>query len=557
MQRSELFIVHYRGAGLAGDYFDPDHPQNRGLGTQEWMSHMLSELSTRIGKPASPTDFWLFSLRYYLDTPHNTLLDEGQKWTASRIARIQRNPHEPRLFVHPEDGMKAVAGTYEIQGERYFLGIWQAADEREFILTSHSFGLWEGMSNDVGKSLTPEVHRLLVVSPRIVIVLRSNIANLIGGPLSKLCTSSLADIPLDFPHRTRAPGVRLDDDPFVGSQLRGDVLKLRSRYKATTGQKDTFKFKMTKLTAEQTDEVNFTLLRSLQPESAGLSFLNPKLCAEMLGCFGEVAPRNGVMDFRDKFRGPLFKPLQWLLTEPEEEATSPPLVVPLVMQRHIRILSWALRIHYVGKTALLPHEDSSPAITFISLLETAFPSEYDRAYQLHLTLKNATNRSGLSAAYRFLSTHYAVKNFRIPPRSDPEQSLTLVHNMPESKSKRFFGEMAKGSKFGRTQDSMSTLAKAIPCLLMQAVYIGTADLVMTRAPTGLYFMMQLVRVSLCSDEEKEKEMVLMNRKSVMLLDTGLTDMAQDTQFRAYMTESLKKVPIIPTPSTTRLEDDID
>ena len=45
--------------------------------------------------------------------------------------------------------------------------IWQAAVGEEFVLTDKSFGLWEGHMNG-----NRGIHRLFVVSPRIVIVLR-------------------------------------------------------------------------------------------------------------------------------------------------------------------------------------------------------------------------------------------------------------------------------------------------------------------------------------------------------------------------------------------------
>ncbi len=61
--------------------------------------------------------------------------------------------------------------AYQLQAGASFLCIWEAHDTSEFILNSNGLGLWEGVvvSGD-------HVHHVFVASPRIAVVLRSNIS---------------------------------------------------------------------------------------------------------------------------------------------------------------------------------------------------------------------------------------------------------------------------------------------------------------------------------------------------------------------------------------------
>jgi hypothetical protein len=155
--RKFLFVQHYRNQNLSGSYFDENRPENSPL--RDWILHRRHTLGLE-----SSADLWLHTLRYYLDTPHGEILIDAQKgYDKHGRMNIQGIPGG-RLDPSVENWN---AFAYDTQANLHFLGVWEAADE-DFVITDTSFGLWEGLL--LGE---PHVHRLFVISPRIILVLRN------------------------------------------------------------------------------------------------------------------------------------------------------------------------------------------------------------------------------------------------------------------------------------------------------------------------------------------------------------------------------------------------
>ena len=93
-----------------------------------------------------------------LDTPHEQLMQDGDM-----LLPPQSTAADVEILK------KFYAISYQQQATLYFLGVWEAADTDEFVLTSSSFGLYEGCLKTNRRVM---LHRLFVISPRLVVVLR-------------------------------------------------------------------------------------------------------------------------------------------------------------------------------------------------------------------------------------------------------------------------------------------------------------------------------------------------------------------------------------------------
>ncbi|KAF9036951.1 hypothetical protein BDZ89DRAFT_1157434 [Hymenopellis radicata] len=236
--RKFLFLMQYRMDDLSVKYFDSDH--------------------------ATSTDIWLHFLRYYLDTPHNTLLDEGERWLSRWISRGVDSPK-----FHPDDDQNSAAGTYWKQAT-FSLGIWCAAENREFILTHNDMVSGCGKASRLAFLANPEIHRLFVLSPQIAIVLRSH-----DDQVCDHVRSDLADIDMKPPsvqYAVSGPG-----NPFHSTSISDRDIFRRSAYMAGPGQKDMLTFPITRLTSKQTDEFNlsFCLTSNRMLEAEGFLSVTP------------------------------------------------------------------------------------------------------------------------------------------------------------------------------------------------------------------------------------------------------------------------------------------
>ncbi|KAK0448665.1 hypothetical protein EV421DRAFT_2052199 [Armillaria borealis] len=247
--RKFLFIMHYRNCGRT--YFNPD-ALTEGPQIRLWLERYKAKHQCQ-----THTDVWLHVLHYYLDTPHSQILNDAQAMYDRYGWEKIRNPamtHLDPALEHYE------AIPYHIQAEEYSFCIWEANVASEFILTSRGFGLWEGVSG-TGRT---QVHRLFVVSPRIVVILRLN-GPVYEGPLP--VNSSLLKIfqekhtvklvngesSFNFPEGTDA----------VESSITWNLFRLPD---------DAFTFSITRLSLSETDAVNAVLLANVSYDGA-ITFL--------------------------------------------------------------------------------------------------------------------------------------------------------------------------------------------------------------------------------------------------------------------------------------------
>ena len=247
--RKFLFLMHYRSVRLSKTYFQRDHPDNTPI--RQWLSEYRKKHNLN-----SDVDVWLHDLRYYLDTPHTQIIRDADAMV-DQCGGLK--VVEEMMKTHIDPGVENFSAlAYKSQADFYFLCIWEAAENEEFTLGDNSFGLWEGRL--LGK---PGLHRLFAVGPRIVIILRDVHLDPALGPLAVplgAVNSDLAAIPQDRPKPI-----------YSNSALTPEDL---AQHRLSAGaKKDKFEFKVTKLTRDQTFEVNKVFLENVRTDGS-LTFIS-------------------------------------------------------------------------------------------------------------------------------------------------------------------------------------------------------------------------------------------------------------------------------------------
>ncbi|SJL11237.1 uncharacterized protein ARMOST_14640 [Armillaria ostoyae] len=245
--RKFLYVMHYRNLG--GSYFDPDHPDG-GSTIRQW----VERYKTKHPSCQTHTDVWLSVLRYYLDTPHSQIVDDATaiyKEHGMAKVHLQTNTVDPNMEHYP-------ALAYQVQAGMSFLCIWEAHDTSEFILSDSSFGLWEGVAPS-----GDHIHRVFVVSPRIAVILRSNLLPMFEkmGPVN----SNLIHIPQERPVSKLVNGEAGFRVPEGSDPSSVNLNLLRS-------PNDLFTFTITKLSLAQTDALNAVVLKNVHQDGA-ITFL--------------------------------------------------------------------------------------------------------------------------------------------------------------------------------------------------------------------------------------------------------------------------------------------
>jgi hypothetical protein len=256
--RKFLFIMHYRNVSCSGTYFQADHPEN--AGARQWIEAFMKAKGIQ-----SPVEIWLHFLRYYLDTSHSDIMRDAaelvEKYGEKGLQKMMTESHIPSDLEH------FPAYTYHTHADNYFFSIWEAAEGEEFIVTNNAFGLWEGLAGGC-----PGLHRIFVVSPRIVLVLR----NVLLRPEMKeyikpgAFTSSLLNVNPAPPTPIYASGKHGTHISHVNFQSAMSLAQYRS---SQEGGNDSFVFKITKLSRPQTLEFNSVVLVNVR-KTGSLTFLS-------------------------------------------------------------------------------------------------------------------------------------------------------------------------------------------------------------------------------------------------------------------------------------------
>ena len=253
--RKFLFIMFYRKAALSSSYYDENHPENAPL--VKWIERVKAKYAL-----TNQVEVWLHFLQHFLNTPHTDLMDRAQG--AADFASTNS-----AMDDYPAIDYASISGMF-------FLGVVEAADDAEFIISSNSSGLWEGRL--LGE---PAVHRVFVVSPRVALLLRNNICRPeFAGSMSSYVDSSLANIGLE-PPQVEYPGGRQRYTP--------DEMK-RHRL-SSAAQHDLYRFRVVKLTKAQTQEVNNVVLLNVK-EMGSLTFRTKSLMLKTLQSYNGTPYKN-------------------------------------------------------------------------------------------------------------------------------------------------------------------------------------------------------------------------------------------------------------------------
>ncbi|KAG1791232.1 uncharacterized protein HD556DRAFT_1241063 [Suillus plorans] len=250
--------MHYRNVSCSDIYFQADHPDN--ARSRQWIESFMQAKGLH-----SAAEIWLYFLRYYLDTSHSNIMRDAaelvEKYGEGGLQKMMIESHIPPDLEH------FPAYTYYVQANSYFLSIWEAAEGEEFIITSHAFGLWEGLGYGC-----PGLHCIFIVSPRIAIVLR----HVLSRPELKedvkpgTFVSSLLDVNPAPPTPIYTCGEHGTHIDQVNFQSAMSLARYRSSKK---GEHDSFVFKITKLSRSQTLEFNCVLLVNVT-KTGSLTFLS-------------------------------------------------------------------------------------------------------------------------------------------------------------------------------------------------------------------------------------------------------------------------------------------
>ncbi|KAG2103056.1 uncharacterized protein F5147DRAFT_638901 [Suillus discolor] len=267
--------MHYRKVSCSNTYFQADHPENaRG---RQWIESYMKKKGIQ-----SAVEFWLYVLRYYLDTSHSDIMRDAaeliEKYGEEGLQKMMTESHIPPDLENHD------AYTYHTQADNYFFSIWEAAEGEEFILTHNTFGLWEGLGGGC-----PGLHRIFVVSPRIALVLR----HVVLRPEMKeyikpgSLVSSLLHVNPVPPTPIYASGERGAHIDHVDVQSAMSLARYRS---SQEGADDSFVFKITKLSRPQTLEFNSVLLVNVT-KTGSLTFLSRRSMLRTVRAFRSL-PAN-------------------------------------------------------------------------------------------------------------------------------------------------------------------------------------------------------------------------------------------------------------------------
>ncbi|PPQ79094.1 hypothetical protein CVT26_004054, partial [Gymnopilus dilepis] len=310
---------------------------------------------------------------------------------------------------------------YEGQANYFFLGVWEAADKAEFVLSGNGFGLWEGLIYG-----SPGAHRLYVMSPRIAIILRRTF---LRHPLSRdpsVLYSCLADIPIV------PPDVKFADDSILASledldpELSNEIFNAyRSSPKSLD---DEFRFVINKLTTEQTYAVNEVIMMNANLHSQGsLTFASHSAMLETLRAY--MSSHNTFLGGRRSMFTPLLRDLSSSSpTSASPQATAAPSSPNFdeVVETNADVQLHTL-LRYIVRGGV------------------AFPSTYNRAYLVyHMATDIPSLNNPISSKIRSMISR-CVSSLPLlldPPLPQllhtPSHSHSLTDTLPPDESEIFF-----------------------------------------------------------------------------------------------------------------------
>ena len=410
--RKFIFLMHYRNDAVSHTYFQEDYPENAPL--VDWIRNVKKTHGLK-----TDHDVWLHGLKYYLETPHHTMVAAAE-WVREELGdqRFQEMLRS-RVALGIEDWY---AIEYETLANYFFLGIWEAADDSEFVLSGNGFGLWEGLIDG-----NPGAHRLYIVSPRIAIVLRRTLLRHTHLNDPAILYSCLAQIPIAKTH------VRYAEESImvlVDGELEVDVdlakhaqMSYRTSPKA---QDDRFTLGITKLSRSQTYTVNEVLMLNINLHQHGsLSF---STASTMLDTVCTYMMSNNTFLGRKRA---LFRPLLLELIDIQKEsvATSTTIHTPTPI----------LNVDTDADVQL------NMLLRFTVMKAIDFPSNYNRAYLIfHIATDGPSLHNAVSLNIRKLCFEAISKlKFSLDPPYLPSGFMSnfssrITETLPKEESELFF-----------------------------------------------------------------------------------------------------------------------
>jgi hypothetical protein len=300
---------------------------------------------------------------------------------------------------------------YEYLSEKYFLGVWVAAEESEFVLSGNSFSIREGSINS-----KTEVHRLHILSPRIAMVLRRTCLNNPSFNHRSSLHSYLAGVPIS------RPDIRYTNEDFTDPQ-------------------DSFRFPYTQLSCQQTNDVNEVIMMNTNLRHNGfVIFQQPSMMRKTVD-FYMRSPHTFLGGKQNLFR-PLLSQLDDSSSLPEGESESPSdfqlrLLLGFMIQGHI-----------------------------------AFPSTYTRACLIFHMATVASLANPISLQMRKIQDA-AIDKLRCvldPPVPEESQPIELVQSLAGDESELFFSLIAL--VLDRANVSTCRSTDVVTTVITEAAIIG-------------------------------------------------------------------------------------
>ncbi|KAJ3505447.1 hypothetical protein NLJ89_g7410 [Agrocybe chaxingu] len=421
--RKFIFLMHYRNDAHSSVYFNEKTRHNAPLANWIKKFKEARQLETEV-------DVWLTGLKYYLETPHHTMVAVGEglreRYGDQPISEMLRRRFEPAIE-------EWYAMDYESLANYFFLGVWEAADDTEFVLGSNGLGLWEGLIYG-----NPGAHRLYVVSPRVALVLRRTFLHHPHSNDPSVLYSCLADVPIaqpttEYADRTILERIK-DADPWIKKSA-------FDAYRATPkAQEDRFTFRITKLTSAQTYAVNEVIMMNANLRHNGsLTYASSKAMLTTLEAY--MSSHNTFMGGKRQLFQPLLRKLQALKSE---NFSRDALIKPSKVKK-LKADAPPSPVDHVDSCTDADHQ-LSIFLQFTVKGNVTFPSLYNRAF---LLLRMATDRplanpisdrvrgirdTAISRLCSFLDPPLPIFN---SPNSYPS-SDELVETLPREESELFF-----------------------------------------------------------------------------------------------------------------------
>ena len=404
--RKFIFLMHYRNDAVSHTHFQEDHPENAPF--VNWIRNVK-----KIRGLKTDRDVWLHGLNYYLETSHHTMVAAAE-WVREELGdqRFQEML-KSRVALSIEDWY---AIEYEALANYYFLGLWEAADDSEFILSGNGFGLWEGLIDG-----NPGAHRLYIVSPRIAIVLRRTLLQHSHLNDPAILYSCLAEIPIEqtqvqYAEESSMIFVVDDTDPELTRRAR---MSYRTSPKA---QEDRFTLGITKLSRSQTYTVNEVLMLNINLHQHGcLSFSTASIMLDTV-CIYMMSNNT----FLGRKRS-LFRPLLLELTDIQKQSVAASTVIRAPL----------LDVDTDADIQL------NMLLRFTIMKAIDFPSNYNRAYLIfHMATDGPSLHNAVSLNIRKLcfDAISKLKSFLDPPCLPFVYNLSssITETLPREESELFF-----------------------------------------------------------------------------------------------------------------------